>query len=67
MCLVPGGSDCKEFEPSMWETQVRSWGGEDPPVEGNGKPLQDSYLENPMIRGAWWAIQSMGSQRVRHD
>ena len=24
--------------------------------EGNGKPLQDSCLENSMDRGAWWAI-----------
>ena len=24
--------------------------------EGNGKPLQYSWLENPMDRGAWWAI-----------
>ena len=24
--------------------------------EGNGKPLQYSCLENPMDRGAWWAI-----------
>ena len=23
--------------------------------EGNGNPLQYSYLENPMNRGAWWA------------
>ena len=23
--------------------------------EGNGTPLQYSYLENPMGRGAWWA------------
>ena len=23
--------------------------------EGHGKPLQDSCLENPMDRGAWWA------------
>ena len=23
------------------------------PGEGNGKPLQYSYLENPMDRGAW--------------
>ena len=27
----------------------RSPGGE------NGNPLQDSYLENPMDRGTWWA------------
>ena len=34
--------------------------------EGNGNPLQYSYLENPMDRGAWWATV-MGSQRVRQD
>ena len=26
-----------------------------PNGEGNGNPLQDSCLENPMDRGAWWA------------
>jgi len=26
------------------------------PGEGNGNPLWYSYLENPMDRGAWWAI-----------
>ena len=26
------------------------------PGEGNGNPLQDSCLENPMDRGAWGAI-----------
>ena len=25
------------------------------PEEGNGNPLEYSYLENPMDRGAWWA------------
>ena len=25
------------------------------PGGGNGSPLQYSYLENPMNRGAWWA------------
>ena len=25
------------------------------PAEGNGNPLQYSYLENPMGRGVWWA------------
>ena len=24
--------------------------------EGNGNPLQCSYLENPRDRGAWWAV-----------
>ena len=35
--------------------------------EGNGYPLQYSCLENSMDRGAWWAIQSTGLQRVGHD
>ena len=26
------------------------------PGEGNGNPLQYYCLENPMDRGAWWAI-----------
>ena len=25
------------------------------PAEGNGNPLQYSYVENSMDRGAWWA------------
>ena len=25
------------------------------PREGNGNPFKNSYLENPMDRGAWWA------------
>ena len=25
------------------------------PGEGNGNPLQYSYLGNPMDRGVWWA------------
>ena len=25
------------------------------PGEGNGNPLQDSCLQNPMDGGAWWA------------
>ena len=29
----------------------------------NGNPFQDSYLENSMDRGAWWA-KSTGSQRI---
>ena len=37
------------------------------PGEGHGNPLQYSCLENPMDRGAWRAIQSMGLQRVRHS
>ena len=32
----------------------------------NGKPLQDSCLENPMDRGAWQAMVH-GVARVRYD
>ena len=35
--------------PAMQETWVRS------PGEGNGNPLQYSYLENSMDRGTWQA------------
>ena len=35
--------------------------------EENGNPLQYSCLENPMDRGSWRGLESMGSQRVRHD
>ena len=37
------------------------------PGEGNSNPLQYSCLDNPMDRGAWWRLLSMGSQRVGHD
>ena len=37
------------------------------PGERNGTPLQYSCLENPMDRGAWWAVWSMGLQRVGHN
>ena len=40
----------------MQESWVRFLGWEDPLDEGNGNPLQYSCLENPMDRGAWWAI-----------
>ena len=40
----------------MQESWVQSLGWEDPLDEGNGNPLQYSCLENPMDRGAWWAI-----------
>ena len=42
--------------PAMQETQVQipGWGAS--PGEGNGNPLPHSCLDNPMERGAWWAI-----------
>ena len=41
--------------PAMQETWFDSWVKEDP-GEGNGCPLQYSYLENPMDRGASYVI-----------
>ena len=42
--------------PAMQETRVQSLGREDPLEKGMATPLQYSCLENPMDRGAWWAI-----------
>ena len=36
------------------------------PGEGNGNPLQYACLDN-LIDSGDWQLQSMGSQRVRHD
>ena len=46
--------------PAMQETQVQSLGKEYLPGGGNGNPLEDSCLENPMDRGAWWATVHRG-------
>ena len=55
-------STCSVGDPGSSSGSGRS------PGEGNGKPLQYSYLENPMDGGAWQpTIQPMGSQRVGHD
>ena len=48
-------SDCSEGDPDSIPGLGRS------PGEGNGNPLQYSYLENPLGRGAC-RLQSMGSQ-----
>ena len=37
------------------------------PGEGHSDPLQYSCLENPMDRGAWWAIVRGFAKRVRHN
>ena len=53
--MVPGSSEGKESacnvgDPGSIPRLARS------PGEGIGYPLQCSCLENPMDRGAWWAI-----------
>ena len=59
---LPSGSDGKESVCNAGDLGSIP-GSERSPGEGNGNPLQDSCLENPMDRGAWWT-QSMGSQRI---
>ena len=54
---------------AVWKSQ-KTWvwflGWEDPLREGHGSPLQYSFLENPWTEEPG-RLQSMGSQRVRHD
>ena len=61
----PGGSDGKESAYNAGDLGSIPGSGRSP-GEGNGYPLQYSHLENFMDRGAWWTIQSMELQRVRH-
>ena len=51
----PGGSDHEE---SVCNAGDLGWipGLERSPGEGNGYLLQYTHLENPMDRGAWWAM-----------
>ena len=62
---LPGMSDGKESACNAGDVDLIPGLGKSP-GEGNGYPLQYSFLENPMDKGAWWAIVH-GSQRVRHD
>ena len=39
-----------------WKAWVRSLHWEKSRGGGHGNPLQDPSLENPMDRGAWWAL-----------
>ena len=64
----PGGSVVKNPPDNAGDTRdagsIPGWGRF--PGGGNSNPLQYFCLENPMDRGAWWAV-FMGSQRVRHS
>ena len=56
----PGGSNRKE--PACNAGDLGSIPGLGrSPGEGNGNPLQDSCLENPLDRGARWAVQAISS------
>ena len=61
----PGGSVVNNMPASAGDAGSIPGSGRSP-GEGNGTPLQDSCLENPMDRGAWWATVR-GVKRVGHD
>ena len=50
-----GGSDAKESACDAGDPSSISGSGRSP-GEGNDNPLQYSRLEDPMDRGAWWAV-----------
>ena len=54
----PGGSVVKNA-PALQEREGDTDsipGSGRSPGGGQGNPFQDSFLENPMDRGAWWAM-----------
>ena len=58
-CLIivsfPGGSEVKASARNVGDLGSIPGSGRSP-GEGNGNLLQYCCLENPMDRGAWWAI-----------
>ena len=64
----PSGSVVKN--PPMqetWEMRVQSLRQEDPLEQEMATHSGILAWDNPMDRGAWWAVQSTGCQRVRRD
>ena len=53
----PSGSEVKNLSASAEDTRDTGsiLGQGRSPGEGNGNPLQCSFLRNPMNREAWWA------------
>ena len=51
----PSGSVVKDLPANAGDLDSIPGSGRSP-GEGNGNPLQYSCLENPIDRGAWWAI-----------
>ena len=54
MRCFPGGSEVKASACNVGDLGSIPGLGRSP-GEGNGNPLQYSYLENPIDRGAWWS------------
>ena len=61
----PGGSEVKASASNAGDLDSIPGLGRSP-GERNGNPLQDSYLENPMNGGAWWAtVHGVAKSRTR--
>ena len=61
----PGGSDGKESACNV-EDQGSIPGSGRSPGEGNGKPFQNSFLDNPMAREAWQAtVHGIAERRTQ--
>ena len=65
MATFPGGAVVKNL-PANAGDLGSFLGLERSPGGGNGNPLQYSCLENSVDKGAY-GLQSMGSQRVKHN
>ena len=61
----PDSSSSKESACQCWWCRFNPWVRRSP-GEGNGNPIQHSWLGNPMDRGARWAYSPCGCKRVGH-
>ena len=59
----PGGSEVKASACNAGDLGSIPGSGRSP-GDGNGNPLQCSYLENPMDGGAWWATVHRVAKRA---
>ena len=63
----PSGLDSKESAHNVRDPGSIPGSGRSP-GEGNGNPLQYSYLENFMDRGAWWAtVHGVAKSQTRRS
>ena len=62
----PGGSDGKASTYNAGDPGSIPGSGRSP-GEGNGNPLQYSYLENPMDGGAWWTTKIISNFTIHYN
>ena len=61
----PGGSEVQESTYNAGDPGLIPGSGRSP-EEGNGNPLQDSFLKNTMDRRAWWAtVQGVTKSQIQ--